>query len=387
MTARILGFICAVLISLTFTPGVFAQAKSQAEASEKLKDLNEKIGAEEAEFNEIKRSYDKLVDESNRTLDELTDIRNQRVELEEQLRQGEQKKKQITEQIGFNERSIASQRSNTGRRLTALYRSTVSQQNFNLFLSAASVDDISKRVVYLRRVAAYDAKYLTGLRSLTEKLEDDRHELDRVEAEMAQFSESLKDGERRLAERAANKERLAKEMEEKLKQRETLLAKLRASATELEAVLDNFTGGSGSGDFKGPPLKVASLGYPVDGEIVQKFGKQKHEQFSDMLFVKGLEFAVPVGEKVRSVRDGKVVLSQVLPGYGHLVIVDHGSRCYSLYGRLASSLVAIGATVKQSDVIGIVGQADERGRNFYFELRLKGKPVDPATYFKTKAIT
>jgi septal ring factor EnvC (AmiA/AmiB activator) len=175
-------------------------------------------------------------------------------------------------------------------------------------------------------------------------------------------------------------------MEVKLKEREEILTKLRASAGELEAILSRFTGGSGSSDSKAPQLRVASLPLPVSGEIVQKFGRQKHEQFSDMLFIKGIEFAVAIGDKVRTVREGQVVLSQVLPGYGHLVIIDHGGRCYSLYGRLASSLVGVGAKVKQHDVIGVVGQADERGRNFYFELRLKGKPVDPSPYFQTSAV-
>lgn len=378
----------AIFLVLSFiVPGsVIGQATSREEASRKLSELNDKIGAEETQFKGIRADYNRLVDESNRTLDELTDIRNQRVELEQRISEGELRKRQILDQIGYNERLLKTQRASAGRRLTALYRSYSSQQNFNLLLSSASFDEISKRVVYLRHIAAFDTKYLLGLRSLNSKLDADRRELEKVETEMEQFAESLKDGERRLAERAADKERLAGEMEAKLKQREEMLTKLRASAAELEAVLSSFTGGSGSVDTKAPPLRVASLQLPVAGAIVQRFGRQKHEQFSDMLFVKGIEFAVNVGDKVRTVRDGQVVLSQVLPGYGHLVIVDHGARCYTLYGRLASSFVGVGAKVNQNDVIGVVGQADERGRNFYFELRLKGKPVDPSPYFKTTAI-
>lgn len=384
MRARLVAIF--FVLSLIVPGAVLGQAASREEASRKLSELNEKIGAEEIQFKGIRTDYNRLVDESNRTLDELTDIRNQRVELEQRIAEGELRKKQILDQIGYNERLLRTQRASAGRRLTALYRSHSSQQNFNLLLSSASFDEISKRIVYLRHIAAFDTKYLLGLRSLNSKLDADRRELEKVEKEMEQFAESLKDGERRLAERAADKERLAGEMEAKLKQREEMLTKLRASAAELEAVLSSFTGGTSSVDTKAPPLRVASLQLPVSGTIVQKFGRQKHEQFSDMLFVKGIEFAVNVGDKVRTVREGQVVLSQVLPGYGHLVIVDHGGRCYTLYGRLASSFVGVGAKVNQNDVIGVVGQADERGRNFYFELRLKGKPVDPSPYFKTTAI-
>jgi murein hydrolase activator len=103
-----------------------------------------------------------------------------------------------------------------------------------------------------------------------------------------------------------------------------------------------------------------------------------------MIFIKGLEFSGNVGEKVRPVAKGKVVFSQLLPGLGNVVIVDHGKRYYTLYGRLSSVLTQLGDIVGRGDTVGILGEPDRKGRNFYFELRQKGKAMNPQPFFSEK---
>ena len=70
-----------------------------------------------------------------------------------------------------------------------------------------------------------------------------------------------------------------------------------------------------------------------------------------------------------------------MPGYGVVVIVDHGRRYYSLYGRLAVSLPQINDVLEKGGKIGSVGKPDQRGRNFYFEIRKGGKAIDPSKFF------
>jgi septal ring factor EnvC (AmiA/AmiB activator) len=68
-----------------------------------------------------------------------------------------------------------------------------------------------------------------------------------------------------------------------------------------------------------------------------------------------------------------------MPGYDTVVIIDHGERSYSLYGRLGKSHVKQGDLVQRRDVIGVTSAADSKGRNFYFETRKNGAPVDPGS--------
>src|SRR5262249_7355065 len=123
------------------------------------------------------------------------------------------------------------------------------------------------------------------------------------------------------------------------------------------------------------------LPVPIVGSVLERFGAHRHEEFDDVLFSKGMEFRADVGAKVLAVAAGKVVYSGVLPAYGNVVILDHGARYYTLYGRLASSLVSVGRVVNSGEMLAVVGQPDDKGRNFYFEIRLRGKAVDPNGFF------
>ena len=131
------------------------------------------------------------------------------------------------------------------------------------------------------------------------------------------------------------------------------------------------------------PLK-GKLPLPIAGDLLGTFGRHHHEEFSDIVFSKGLEFGAEEDEKVRAVANGRVILNQPLPGYGNVVIVDHGRRYYSLYGRLKQMLVEVGDVIDQKDTIGVVGEPGKGGRNFYFELRVRGKAINPVAYFRTR---
>ena len=67
-------------------------------------------------------------------------------------------------------------------------------------------------------------------------------------------------------------------------------------------------------------------------------------------------------------------------GFGNLVIVDHGSQTFSVYGNLLDIDVKKGARVERGQPVGTVGTppaAPSGAPGLYFELRVDGQPVDP----------
>jgi murein hydrolase activator len=96
----------------------------------------------------------------------------------------------------------------------------------------------------------------------------------------------------------------------------------------------------------------------------------------------GIEIAVDEGSPVRAVHPGTVGFAGVFPGYGTLVIVDHGAEHYSLYGYLAETRVERGQQVAAGDELGRAGFAPAGGAALYFEVRIDGDPVDPVQWLK-----
>lgn len=119
---------------------------------------------------------------------------------------------------------------------------------------------------------------------------------------------------------------------------------------------------------------------PVDGQIVAKYGQKRAGK--NLGNWKGLVFSVKDERPVRAVRAGKVVFADYLRGYGNMVIIDHGKGYFSVYGNNASIEKDIGDTVAAGDTISRVGSKDSDLTVLYFELRYKGKPIDPSGWLK-----
>lgn len=145
-------------------------------------------------------------------------------------------------------------------------------------------------------------------------------------------------------------------------------------------------GKSGSIDrrpFDGPGIRAQrkQLTVPVRGTVVRGFGKQRHKEFSDLVFQRGIEVLVRKDLFVRAIAPGRVLFVGSLPGYGTVVLIDHGQRSHSLYGRLGPVEVAPGLDVERGQEIASLEPADRRGSNFYFEVRENSAPVNPRVFF------
>jgi septal ring factor EnvC (AmiA/AmiB activator) len=71
-------------------------------------------------------------------------------------------------------------------------------------------------------------------------------------------------------------------------------------------------------------------------------------------------------------------------GFGNLVILDHGSQSFSLYGDLLEMSVNKGARVDNGQPVGSAGPLPSGGTGIYFELRIDGRPVDPLQWLKKR---
>lgn len=119
--------------------------------------------------------------------------------------------------------------------------------------------------------------------------------------------------------------------------------------------------------------------WPVQGRVVERFRPQAEPPH------RGLSLEVPENAPVRAISWGKVVHSDVLRGYGHVVIVYHGQDYYSLYAFLNKALVAVGQEVEKDEEIGAAGFYPKiDGPGLYFELRFHQNPVNPDNWLVAK---
>jgi len=68
-------------------------------------------------------------------------------------------------------------------------------------------------------------------------------------------------------------------------------------------------------------------------------------------------------------------------GYGNLVEINHGNGYSTRYGHNESVLVSVGDTVRKGQALSLMGSTGRStGPHVHFEVRFKGKTVDPKKY-------
>ncbi|THF67832.1 M23 family metallopeptidase [Deinococcus sp. Arct2-2] len=95
----------------------------------------------------------------------------------------------------------------------------------------------------------------------------------------------------------------------------------------------------------------------------------------------GIDYPAPAGTAVTAVNDGTVVLAQLFPVRGGLVVIDHGAGVSSLYFHQRKMLVGVGERVQRGQKIGEVGSTGlSTGPHLHLELRVRGTATDPASW-------
>lgn len=111
--------------------------------------------------------------------------------------------------------------------------------------------------------------------------------------------------------------------------------------------------------------------WPANGQILRRFEPNASGK-------KGIAIAGKEGAEVRAAAGGQVVYAgSGLVGYGRLIIVKHNDNYLSAYGHNRHLLVSEGDQVRAGQVIAHMGSSGTNRTQLHFEIREKGKPVDP----------
>jgi LysM repeat protein len=119
-------------------------------------------------------------------------------------------------------------------------------------------------------------------------------------------------------------------------------------------------------------LPLKQLDWPVVGWISSVYGMR------DGAMHEGIDIAADYGQKVRAVKDGRVVFAGPRGTYGITVIIDHGGGLRTLYAHNSQVLVREGRWVRAGQPIARVGSTGRStGPHLHLEVLLNGTPVDP----------
>ena len=120
---------------------------------------------------------------------------------------------------------------------------------------------------------------------------------------------------------------------------------------------------------------------PINGEILKDFSAdtlQFSQTFGDMRLHTAVDIACKEGTFVSAITDGKVLSIEESTALGNVITIDHGDGLCTLYAHCSERLVSVGDTVKQGDVIALVGSTGaSTGPHLHFEVRVNNERINP----------
>jgi murein DD-endopeptidase MepM/ murein hydrolase activator NlpD len=129
----------------------------------------------------------------------------------------------------------------------------------------------------------------------------------------------------------------------------------------------------------GMNLRKAFLRSPLEfSRVSSGFGMRRHPIARVWRAHEGIDYAAPLGTRVRSVGDAVVDFAGPKGGYGKVVILRHHGAYTTVYAHLNRIAVRRGQRIEQNDTIGFVGQTGwATGPHLHYEFRISGRARNP----------
>jgi septal ring factor EnvC (AmiA/AmiB activator) len=227
-----------------------------------------------------------------------------------------------------------------------------------------------------RRIAEH-RRTLAELRQQRDVLEQRTKEMQKAANDAAR--------ERTAAQRAvAAREALIAQIDARRDLNAQLAGELNVASQRLRDYVANLAAGRSAEPVAVPLTSFrGALDWPVPGRVIAGF-ELGTGRAPGSLVRNGIEIGAVEGTPVLAVHPGTVDYADAFTGFGNLVIIDHGSNYYSLYGYLGSAGVQRGDHVDAGTELGRVGTPPTGPPALYFELRVDGRSIDPVQWLKPR---
>ena len=238
-------------------------------------------------------------------------------------------------------------------------------------------------ITYYQYVAKARQKEIESFRSNVARLEEVNAELSEKALSLAALKDEQEGQRAVLLTRQDDRKATLKKINKTIASETQRIASLQADekalkdAIEAARIAAERAAREAEVSMDGLAKLKGKLAAPVKGRIRNLFGSRRQGQVS----WKGIVIDGAEGDPVNSIAPGKVLYADWLRGFGLVAIVDHGEGYMSVYGHNQALLKQAGDDVRRGERIALVGRSGgQEYPNLYFEIRHKGKALNPSAW-------
>jgi septal ring factor EnvC (AmiA/AmiB activator) len=293
----------------------------------------------------------------------------------------------LRNELGKLKRKLKTQRQSLSEQIRAAY-AIGRQQQVKMLLNQQDPAEMGRVIVYFDYLNRAREQHIADfLDSISEK----RRVEEALNAARKEHEESLntrKKQKNKLQNQRIKRNQLLARLDREINNQEKNLSELEDSRNRIEKLLmslgellaDIPQSPSDSRPFK---LQKGKLPWPASGPFLATYGEPRNQ---GGLKWNGVLISTAHGSPVRAVSRGRVAFADWLQGYGFITIIDHGEGYMSLYGHNETLVKQAGDWVNAGEIIATSGDSGGQPMpGVYFEIRSRGKPVNPGSWCSRKA--
>ncbi len=363
---------------------LFADYCFAATPHEEYKKIQSEINKHKGKLEKVERRESSVLADLENTNKQLNMVEAELRKYRNILRVTESKISKVESEISQNRSDIEKRGEWLKRKLRAMQKYGHAADIVMLFLSSEDISQLMRRGKSLQYIAGYEHRVLNTYKENLESLQKKESQLMALKAEQVKNRERVMAEEVSLAEKKKEKEILLASVKKEEYSYRRMLKELESSSKKLLEVIRE-TEKAKTYDVKGFSSLKGRLPWPVEGKVAIPYGSQKDPQFNTPVFRSGAYFQSEADSFTKAVYNGMVVFAEWFKGYGQLVIINHGDGYHTLYGSLSEIFTKVGDIIKEKQIIGRVGNSGILNMpGLYFEVRYKGKPLDPLQWLKKR---
>ena len=372
---------------------IFFLQSNMVIAASSLSDVNKQIEEKEEEIDEIQEEKSATMNEVEELTFQISEYQNQIDELDSKINDLNNQISDAESKLNEAQAEYDKQEELLEARLVVAYEEGETSY-LDVLLASESITDFISNYYLVTELATNDAELLENIQKQKEEieqakanLENSKKELDTSKASKqsvaTQLQSSKNEKDAKVAQLTSDEQQAQAELEQFEADKRAIQAELARIAEE-EAKKQQS---NGNNDYNSVPNNPSSSGYirPIVGYSITTgwYGYAGHT---------GVDFSGSgiAGKPILAAKSGTVVTSTALKNsngtyrsYGEYIVINHHDGTMTLYahGAPGSRLVREGQSVSQGQQIMSVGTTgNSTGYHLHFEVRVNGKPVNPAPY-------
>ena len=286
----------------------------------------------------------------------------------------------LTKKIAHGKKQVYLQQKNLGRRLRTIYKEG-DLFSVKLLFSSEDFTDLLRRAKYLDSIMAYDRFIFNNYERELADFYNKKDDLLHAKGQLDLYKNAAITKKKEIVKEKEKKKQFLVRLSKEKKINKILKDELVHTSKKLNQLISRLGNKIAHGEGLDISDKKGNLLPPVNGKLLNNFGRERDKIYNTYIVHNGVSIRVRKGAPVRSVFNGKVLYTGTLDGYGNIIIIGHGMNYHSLYGHLDEIISSTGKTVRSGQIIGRSGDSGSvKGEALYFEMRYKGKPIEPTVW-------